>query len=70
VRARGVGDYLGMIGTSKVTAERLAELITKVSMSEVNKVTTFTLSEQVNKEDAIKSSISFIDQMASSVSYP
>jgi len=61
---------LGLIGTSKVTAERLAELITKVSMSEVNKVTTFTLSEQVNKEDAIESSISFIDQMASSVSYP
>jgi len=70
VRSKGIGNYLGMIGTAKVTAETLAQSITSVTTDETIKTKAKSLSKLVLEEDGVASAISFIDKMETSFSYP
>lgn len=70
VQTHGAGKYLGMIGSSKVTAEHLAAGIEEVTTDQSIISAAQVLSAQVQSEDGTANAISFIDKMATSFSYP
>lgn len=70
VEARGAGKYMGMIGSSKVTAESVAAAIQEVTIDEAILAAAEAMSVQVQAEDGVARAISFIDEMAASFSYP
>jgi len=70
VEVHGAGKYLGMIGSSKVTAEHLAAGIEEVTTDESIITAAQAMSTQVQAEDGTANALSFIDKMAMSFSYP
>jgi len=70
VQARGIGRYLGMVGSSKLTAERIAAGIKKVTTDQAIIAAARSIGEQVQPEDGVVNAISFIGKMATSFSYP
>ncbi len=70
VQARGIGKYLGMVGSGKLTAESIAAGIEKVTTDQSIIAAAETISAQVQSEDGVADAISFIDKMATSFSYP
>jgi sterol 3beta-glucosyltransferase len=70
VQTLGIGKYLGMIGSSKVTAEHLAAGIEELTTDESINAAAQAISAQVLAEDGAANAISFIDKMATSFSYP
>lgn len=70
VQARGIGRYLGMVGSPKLTAERIAAGIKEVTTDQEIVAAAATIGEQVRAEDGLANAISFIDTMATSFSYP
>ncbi len=70
VETRGIGKYLGMIGSSKVTAESLSAGIKEVTTNESIITAAQAMRAQVQAEDGTVNAIRFIDKMATSFSYP
>lgn len=70
VQARGIGKYLGMVGSAKLTAESIAEGIEKVTTNQSIIAAAQTMSAQVQSEDGLANAISFIDKMTTSFIYP
>lgn len=70
VQANGIGRYLGMVGSSKLTAESIATGITQVMTDQSIIATAQALGERVQSEDGVANAINFIDKMAASFSYP
>jgi sterol 3beta-glucosyltransferase len=70
VQARGIGRYLGMIGSPKLTAESLSAGIEEVTTDQSIIAAAQAMSPQVQSEDGVANAISFIDKMATSFSYP
>ena len=70
VQARGIGRYLGMLGSPKLTAESLSAGIEEVTTDQSIIAAAQAISAQVQSEDGVANAISFIDKMATSFSYP
>jgi sterol 3beta-glucosyltransferase len=70
VQARGVGKYLGMVGSTKLTAESMAAGIKEVMTDQSIIAAARAIGAQVQSEDGVTNAISFIDKMATSFSYP
>ena len=70
VQAQGIGRYLGMIGSSKLTAERMAAGIEVVTTDQSIIAAAQAMGVQVQAEDGTANAISFIDMMATAFSYP
>ncbi|UCC51249.1 MAG: hypothetical protein JSV68_19395, partial [Anaerolineaceae bacterium] len=70
VQTRGIGKYLGMIGSSKLTAESLSAGIDEVTTDESIITAAQVMSAQIQAEDGLANAISLIDNMATSFSYP
>lgn len=70
VQAHGAGKYLGMIGSAKVTAERVAAAITEVTRDESILAAAQAMSAQVQLEDGAGNASRFIDRMVTSYAYP
>jgi sterol 3beta-glucosyltransferase len=70
VKARGIGRYLGMVGSPSLTAERIAAGIQEVTTDPAIIAAARAIGEQVQAEDGVTNAIRFIDQMATSFSYP
>jgi len=70
VQARGIGRYLGMVGSPKVTAESVAAGIKEVMTDQSIVAAARAIGEQVQAEDGLANAISFIDKVATSFSYP
>jgi len=70
VQARGIGRYLGMVGSAKLTAERMAADIEEVMTDQTIISAARAVSVQVQAEDGVANAIRFIDKMATSFSYP
>jgi len=70
VEARGIGRYLGMVGSPKLTAETIAAGIKEVTTDQSIAAAARVIGEQVQSEDGVANAISFIDMMATSFSYP
>ncbi|GAB5494123.1 MAG: hypothetical protein Phog2KO_43380 [Phototrophicaceae bacterium] len=70
VQARGIGKYLGMIGSSKLTAESIGTSIKDVLADQSIIAAAQALGARVQSEDGVANAISFIDKMAASFSYP
>ena len=69
VQARGIGRYLGMIGSPKLTAESLSAGIEEVMTDQSIIAAAQAMSLQVQSEDGVANAISFINKMAKSFSY-
>jgi sterol 3beta-glucosyltransferase len=59
-----------MVGSPKLTAERIAAGIKEVTTDQEIVAAAATIGEQVRAEDGLANAISFIDTMATSFSYP
>jgi sterol 3beta-glucosyltransferase len=70
VEARGIGRYLGMVGSATLSAERLAAGIEEVTTNPSIKAAVGVMSTQVQLEDGVANAISFIDKMAATFEYP
>jgi len=70
VQAQGIGRYLGMAGSPKLTAERIAAGIKDVTTDEAMITAAATIVEEVLAEDGLTNALSFIDEMATSFEYP
>jgi sterol 3beta-glucosyltransferase len=70
VQARGIGRYLGMVGSAKLTAESMAAGIEEVTADKSIIAAAQAISAQVQSEDGAANAISFIDKMTASFSYP
>lgn len=70
VQARGIGRYLGMVGSPKLTAESIAVGIKEVTTDASIVAAAQTIGEEVRAEDGLANAISFIGQMAESFEYP
>jgi sterol 3beta-glucosyltransferase len=70
VQARGIGRYLGMVGSAKLTAESIAAGIEEVTTDQSIIAIARAISVQVQSEGGVENAISFIDKMATSFSYP
>ena len=70
VQAQGIGKYLGMVGSSKLTAELIASGIKEVTTDQAIVAAARAIGEQVQLEDGVANAINFIDKMATSFSYP
>ncbi|MEE8308552.1 MAG: glycosyltransferase [Gammaproteobacteria bacterium] len=70
VQARGIGRYLGMVGSPKLTAESIAAGIKEVTTDQSIVAAARAIGDQVRAEDGLANAISFIDKMAASFSYP
>lgn len=70
VQSQGLGIYMGMVGSPKLTAESVAKGIEKVTTDQ--NIITFAqaIGKQVKAEDGLANAISFIDKMAAEFSYP
>lgn len=69
-QARGIGRYLGMVGSRKLTAESIAAGIKEVTTNRAIVAAARVIGKQVQAEDGVANAISFIDRMATSFSYP
>jgi len=70
VQARGIGRYLGMVGSTKLTAESIAAGIEEMLTDKSIIAAAQAIGTQVQSEDGVASAIRFIDKMATSFSYP
>jgi sterol 3beta-glucosyltransferase len=70
VQARGIGRYLGMVGSPKLTAGSIAAGIKEVMTDQSIISAARAISAQVQSEEGVENAISFIDKMATSFSYP
>ena len=70
VQAQGIGKYLGMVGSAKLTAESIAAGIGEVMTDQSIIAAARAISRQVQSEDGVANAISFIDKMATLFSYP
>jgi sterol 3beta-glucosyltransferase len=70
VQARGIGRFLGMVGSPKLTPEVIAAGIGEVTTDQAIIAAAGAMGEQVQSEDGVASAIGFIDRMATSFSYP
>lgn len=70
VEARGIGRYLGMVGSSALTAERIAAAIQEVTTDRSIIAAAQAMGAQVRSEEGIANAIRFIDRMATSFPYP
>jgi len=70
VQARGIGRYLGMVGSPKLTAESIAAGIKDVTTDESIVAAAQAIGEEVRTEDGLANAIRFIDKMAESFEYP
>lgn len=70
VQARGIGKYLGMVGSQKLTAENIAVGIEEVLTDQSIIAAAQAIGAQVQSEDGVQNAIRFIDKMAISYSYP
>jgi sterol 3beta-glucosyltransferase len=70
VQARGIGRYLGMVGSPKLTAESIAAGIKEVTTDQSIVAAARAIGDQVRADDGLANAISFIDKMATSFSYP
>jgi sterol 3beta-glucosyltransferase len=70
VQKRGIGKYLGMIGSEELTAESVATAIGEVMVAPSITGAAKTIGEKIRIENGIADTISFIDKMAASYSYP
>lgn len=70
VQTRGLGRYLGMVGSAKVTSASIAAGIREVISDEAFAITAKALGEQARREDGAKNALEFIDKMAAEFSYP
>lgn len=70
VQVRGIGKYLGIVGSAKLTAERMAAGIKEVMTDQSIIAAARAIGAQVQSEDGVTNAINFIDKMAISFSYP
>ncbi|NRB39786.1 MAG: glycosyltransferase family 1 protein [Pseudomonadales bacterium] len=70
VQAKGIGRYLGMVGSPKLSADSIAAGIAEVTTDPAISAAAQAISVQVQSEDGLANAISFIDKMATSFSYP
>lgn len=70
VASRGVGKYLGMVGSKNLTAERLAAGIEEVTTDQSILAAAKAMSDEVRSEDGTANAVEFIDEMAATFSYP
>ena len=70
VQARGIGKYLGLVGSDKLTAETIAAGIKQVTSDQSIITAAQAMAEQVKTEDGVENAIRFIDKMAASFNYP
>lgn len=70
VQKRGIGKYLGMIGSEELTAESVATAISEVMVAPSITGAAKTMGEKIRIENGIADTISFIDKTAASYSYP
>ena len=59
-----------MVGSPKLTAERIAAGIKEVTTDQAIVAAARAIGEQVQSEDGVANAISFIDKVATSFSYP
>lgn len=70
VQARGIGKYLGMVGSSNVTSQTVAQAIREVTSNPTISAAAMAMGEQVRSEDGTGEAASFIDRMAAAFTYP
>ncbi|NRB39930.1 MAG: glycosyltransferase family 1 protein [Pseudomonadales bacterium] len=70
VQARGIGRYLGMVGSPTLTPEGIAAGIKAVTTDQAIIAAASAMSEQVQSEEGLANAVRFIDKMATSFSYP
>ena len=70
VQTRGVGRYLGMVGSKELTTENMAAGIEEVRADQSILASARALGGQVQSEDGVTNAVGFIDKMAASFSYP
>jgi sterol 3beta-glucosyltransferase len=69
-QARGVGRYLGMVGSPKLTPEKVAAGITEVTTDPAILAAADAMGEQVRAEDGVGTAIDFMDRAVVSFRYP
>jgi sterol 3beta-glucosyltransferase len=69
-QAQGVGLYLGMVGSPKLTPEKVAAAITEAATDPAISAAAEAMGEQVRAEDGVATAISFIDKVPSAMRYP
>jgi sterol 3beta-glucosyltransferase len=69
-QAQGVGLYLGMVGSPKLTPEKVAAGITEAATDPAISAAAEAMGEQVRAEDGVATAISFIDKVPSAMRYP
>jgi len=70
VQTQGIGKYMGMIGSPKLTADSIATAIKSVTTDKDIITAAKAMSFQVQSEDGLENAISFIDHMVTTFSYP
>lgn len=70
VKDKGIGDYLGIIGSPKLTPELIAAAIKQVTSDQNVLAAAKTLAEVVGRENGVQTAIDFIDCAASNYAYP
>lgn len=68
--ARGLGRYVGLIGSSRVTSESLSEAISEVISNPRYKERAKDMSESVRHEDGVGTAVAFLDDTAANFEYP
>jgi UDP:flavonoid glycosyltransferase YjiC (YdhE family) len=69
-QARGVGRYLGMVGSPKLTPEKVAAGIAEVPPDPAIRAAAGAIGERVRAEDGVEAAIDFMDQAVVSFRYP
>ena len=70
VESRGIGRYLGMVGSKELTPENVAAGIKQVTTDQSILTAAKALSDEVATEDGTANAVAFIDRMAASFAYP
>ena len=70
VQDAGIGQFLGMVGAPKLTAECIAEGIRSVTTDPAIIAAASAMGERVQSEDGLTNAIRFIDEMATSFHFP
>jgi sterol 3beta-glucosyltransferase len=70
VQARGIGRYLGMVGSPKLTAQSIAAGIKEVTTEKTIAAAAEVIGKEVRAEDGLANAIRFIDEMAASFKFP
>lgn len=69
-QARGVGQYLGMVGSPRLTPETVAAGITEVTTDPAMLAAAQAMGEQVRAENGVGTAIDFMDRAVVSFRYP